>query len=297
MQSSDHQYQQVAGEEPHQPENDNPNSLAREPPETTPLVEAPSSPVPYHVSAVDDDDTELEQHDELVVNALKAPITRRDFGIDEIIEEPALGSSSGAGEGPRTTPALGMGNDGVFMNIPAKPDTDAKEVEEPPRYEEAARDSVPPYNDTTILSDDPDETLVEGLAVGSSFSFILNMMIAMTFQFVGFMLTYLLHTSHAAKNGAIAGLGITMIQYGLYLRSKDFRDDEYAFYAGQGDGSTAAEKAAKAAADNDAEWAHSSVVSFVLMIIGWFLVIRATSEYIRIRRILAVIMSTPDGSV
>lgn len=34
------------------------------------------------------------------------------------------------------------------------------------------------------------------------------------------MLTYLLHTTHAAKNGSRAGLGITLIQYGLYLRTR-----------------------------------------------------------------------------
>lgn len=39
----------------------------------------------------------------------------------------------------------------------------------------------------------------------------------MSFQFVGFLLTTLLSTSHAAKNGSRAGLGITLIQYGLYL--------------------------------------------------------------------------------
>jgi len=296
---SDHQYQQVAGDESHRPENnDHLDSAAAELSESVPLVEASSSAaVPYLVSAADDE-AELDEEDQMVIDALKAPQNRRAFGADVIIEEATLGSSSSPGETPRATPvSLGLGNDGVFTNIPAKPDNDVKEAEEPPPYAEAAQDSVPPYYDTTILSDDPDEIMVEGLAVGSSFSFIWNMMIAMTFQFVGFMLTYLLHTSHASKNGSLAGLGITMIQYGLYLRSKDFREDEYAFYASQGDGSTAADQAAKAAADSDSEWAHSSIISFILMIVGWFLVIRATSEYIRIRRILAVIMATPDGSV
>jgi hypothetical protein len=36
----------------------------------------------------------------------------------------------------------------------------------------------------------------------------------------GFLLTYVLHTSHAAKHGSRAGLGITLIQYGLYLRGR-----------------------------------------------------------------------------
>jgi len=292
---SEIQYQKVAGNETHQSEIE---PIDVESTENLPLVEPSSSAVvPYVVSAVDEeDDAELSDHDHAVIEALKAPPQRRIDGGDEIIEESSAAAGASSGIRPATS-SIGMGNDGVFANIPAKPDNEVKETEEPPPYAEAAQDSVPPYYDTTILSDDPDEVMIEGLAVGSSFSFIWNMMIAMTFQFVGFMLTYLLHTSHASKNGSIAGLGITLIQYGLYLRSKDFRDDEYAFYSSQGDGSSSADQAAKAAADSDAEWAHSSIISFVLMILGWFLVIRATTEYIRIRRILSVIMATPDGSV
>ena len=46
------------------------------------------------------------------------------------------------------------------------------------------------------------------------------MLVSCSFQFVGFLLTYLLHTTHAAKNGSRAGLGITLIQYSFYLRSR-----------------------------------------------------------------------------
>jgi len=31
----------------------------------------------------------------------------------------------------------------------------------------------------------------------------------------GFILTYILHTTHAAKNGSRAGLGVTLIQLGV----------------------------------------------------------------------------------
>lgn len=34
------------------------------------------------------------------------------------------------------------------------------------------------------------------------------------------MLTYLLHTTHAARCGSRAGLGITLLQYGFYLRAR-----------------------------------------------------------------------------
>lgn len=42
----------------------------------------------------------------------------------------------------------------------------------------------------------------------------------MSFQFIGFLLTFLLHSTHAAKLGSRAGLGITLIHYGFYLRTR-----------------------------------------------------------------------------
>ncbi|CAI2178295.1 2586_t:CDS:2, partial [Funneliformis geosporum] len=101
--------------------------------------------------------------------------------------------------------ALPVVTDGVFSNLSAKPDTEAdKEDENPPPYEAAAADAAPPYWETTIIAPgySGDEILVEGLPVGNFFSFIWNMLVSMSFQFVGFLLTYLLHTSHAAKKMA-----------------------------------------------------------------------------------------------
>src|SRR5271156_5475969 len=89
-------------------------------------------------------------------------------------------------------------------------------------YEQAAADAAPPYWETTILAPGlggPDDVYIDGLPVGSVFSFIWNAMISMSFQLVGFLLTYLLHTTHAAKNGSRAGLGITLVQYGFYMKS------------------------------------------------------------------------------
>jgi hypothetical protein len=46
------------------------------------------------------------------------------------------------------------------------------------------------------------------------------MLVSISFQFVGFLLTYLLHSTHAARLGSRAGLGVTLIQYGFALRGK-----------------------------------------------------------------------------
>ncbi|CAG8088001.1 unnamed protein product, partial [Penicillium nalgiovense] len=111
-------------------------------------------------------------------------------------------------------------NDGVFANLAAKPERGEKNDDLPPSYEEAAADATPPYWETTIVAPgiSSDEVYVDGLPVGSVFSFVWNAMISMSFQLVGFLLTYLLHTTHAAKNGSRAGLGLTLVQYGFYMK-------------------------------------------------------------------------------
>lgn len=67
--------------------------------------------------------------------------------------------------------------------------------------------------------------IVDGLPSGSYFSFAWNFLISISFQFVGFVLTYLLHTTHAAKFGSRAGLGVTLIQYGLFSRGPQFKQE------------------------------------------------------------------------
>ena len=126
----------------------------------------------------------------------------------------------------------GQGNDGVFANLSAKPDgtfngsdyvggdEDGPGKDEVlPAYEVALADTTPAYWETTVLTPGgmlgPDDICVDGLPVGSLFAFAWSLLVSMSFQFIGFFLTYLLHTTHAAKNGSRAGLGITLIQLGV----------------------------------------------------------------------------------
>jgi hypothetical protein len=184
---------------------------------------------------------------------------------------------------PATLPVV---TDGVFSNLSAKPDTEAdKEDENPPPYEAAAADAAPPYWETTIIAPGltGDEILVEGLPVGNFFSFIWNMLVSMSFQFVGFLLTYLLHTNHAAKNGSRAGLGITLVQYGFYLRGRALQEDGY--YYDDDD-------------LNDKEVLARSVwLSYILMFLGWFIVIRSVLDFIRVKRMETVMRTTPEENV
>lgn len=152
----------------------------------------------------------------------------------------------------------GSNNDGVFANVVAKPtvstENDLRSVEEgssnahvvpefeqkdaPPTYADAQQDAVPPYWDTTVLApaNMGDDFIIEGLAPGHIFVFVTSFFISFSFQFIGmcstcpdrtqpyifpigFMLTSILAGTHAARLGSRAGLGITLVQYGFYLRS------------------------------------------------------------------------------
>lgn len=121
------------------------------------------------------------------------------------------------------TPGERMGegseNDGVFSNLSAKPDLSTElECDKPPTYEEAAADSTPPYWENSVQAPGfGEEVFIDGLPVGNIINFAWNLLVSASFQFIGFLLTYILHTSHAAKHGSRAGLGVTFITYGYNL--------------------------------------------------------------------------------
>lgn len=61
--------------------------------------------------------------------------------------------------------------------------------------------------------------LVDDLPTGSVLIFVFNLFTSFFFQFIGFVITYFLSTTHAARYGSRAGLGLTFIQYGAYWRA------------------------------------------------------------------------------
>ncbi|MCJ1314287.1 hypothetical protein MMC25_007967 [Agyrium rufum] len=216
-------------------------------------------------------------------------------------------------------------NDGVFANLDAKPERGEKLEEQPPSYEQAAADATPPYWETTITAPGmmSDEVYVDGLPVGSLFSFVWNGVISMSFQLVGFLLTYLLHTTHAAKNGSRAGLGINLIHYGFYMKSSTSRNsgsvdtpvgsdtnvpmdpNAHDFDPHAVADSTASVMAAAMAAaqieqkDGNGDPAQSGFpaaewMAYVLMIVGWFILIRAVTDFIKARRHEQLVLRSPD---
>ena len=137
-------------------------------------------------------------------------------------------------------------------------------------------------------------------------------MISMSFQLVGFLLTYLLHTTHAAKNGSRAGLGITLIQYGFYMKNTDVtkpptNNAGEAAYVTPPDpnahdfdpAAIAGAAAATAAADATSSGGFSSIansewLAYALMILGWFILIRAISDFLKARRHEQLVLQSPD---
>lgn len=145
---------------------------------------------------------------------------------------------------------------------------------------------------------------MDGLPVGSVFSFVWNAMISMSFQLVGFLLTYLLHTTHAAKNGSRAGLGLTLVQYGFYMKGGsessggDTGSDQYVappdpnshnFDPNSVGESAGGDGGGALSGITTSEW-----ISYVLMIVGWFILIRAVSDFLRARRHEQLVLQSPD---
>lgn len=212
----------------------------------------------------------------------------------------------------------GTNNDGVFANVTAKPtppitvqdgdDTylvpEDTRQEAPPSYASAQADAVPPYWETTVHApfapDSVGDMVIDSLPTGSLFSFCWNLLVSISFQFVGFLLTYLLHTSHAARLGSRAGLGVTLIQYGFALRSRldatDSTRNEWNEWtsvpnAGPGSGpdsisntTTPVANVTEGQANIFVADATSEWLSFFLMTVGWFVLLTSLLGFWRVKR-------------
>ena len=173
--------------------------------------------------------------------------------------------------------------------------------------------------ETTIVAKgmSSDEVYIDGLPVGSVFSFVWNGMISMSFQLVGFLLTYLLHTTHAAKNGSRAGLGLTLVQYGFYMKGAPASRDEagnpgqfvngappdpnsHTFDPGSVAGGSAAatgDVSGPGGAGTMMGISGTDWISYILMIVGWFILIRSVSDFLRARRHEQLVLQSPSRNL
>lgn len=139
---------------------------------------------------------------------------------------------------------------------------------------------------------------MDGMPVGSVFSFIWNGMISTSFQLVGFLLTYLLHSTHAAKNGSRAGLGITLIQYGFYMKDSGSSGAPVMSgpdgYAAPPDPNSHEFKSGEVTDGGPAAITGSEWMAYVLMVIGWFILIKSLAEFLKARRHEQLVLRSPD---
>lgn len=119
----------------------------------------------------------------------------------------------------------------------------------------------------------------------------------MSFQFVGFFLTYLLHTSHSTKNGSKMGLGVTFISMGWQLMNGksalgDDNDDE-GYDDDTGYVSPNPLPSGKFAETiPESEW-----LSFLLMALGGLIMMQSMFEFAKAKRTEMVINATSSSSL
>ncbi|KAI0042872.1 hypothetical protein FA95DRAFT_512114 [Auriscalpium vulgare] len=229
----------------------------------------------------------------------------------------------------------GIDNDGVFANVMAKPARartihgengeiymvpEETQAEAPPSYAAASADAAPAYWETTVhapsATDMNGDMIVDDLPTGSLLTFFFTALVSWFFQLPGFILTYLLHGTHAGKFGSQAGLALTLIQFGFSVTVSDEVGEDGStggggfglggspwsgdFDMGAGmDGvvptnSTTGELPAPTASPVNGtaalpEWGPPlgmghEWVSFLLMTIGWFLLLTSLIGYFRVKR-------------
>ncbi|KAI0034342.1 hypothetical protein K488DRAFT_45632 [Vararia minispora EC-137] len=209
----------------------------------------------------------------------------------------------------------GVGNDGVFANVTAKPSrpialqTDDGEVyvvpedtqaEAPPPYASASADAVPAYWETTVHAPPPlilnGDMIIDEMPTGPLITFLGTTLISWFFQFPGFLLTYLLHGTHAGRFGSQAGLALTLIQFGFSATvTRGVGGDD-----GNGNGiiivtpsdgdqtepvaPTPTDPGIDAGSDDPMYTPGREWISFLLMTIGWFLLLTSIIGYVRVKR-------------
>lgn len=209
----------------------------------------------------------------------------------------------------------GIDNDGVFANVMAKPQRqhtvtaengdvylvpEDLQREPLPSYADVQADAVPPYWETIVhapANPSGSSILVDDLPTGSIFIFVLNTFISYFFQFVGFFLTYLLHTTHAAKFGSRAGLGLTLIQYGFYSHTMKPENNpqpgtDNSLPVLDINNGTDPIGLPAPLPDDSIGISSRDLLSILFMSIGWFLLVSSLIGYWRVKRWEASVRSS-----
>ncbi|ODQ64224.1 hypothetical protein NADFUDRAFT_83782 [Nadsonia fulvescens var. elongata DSM 6958] len=258
--------------------------------------------------------TELDSHSSIVgqfpsnaSTAANITTSTSDGNTSGVYSQVPTESNNGSSSSNRQV----RGNDGVFSNITASTDFIEKNDDTPPTYDEAAADATPPYWETTIMTSSGfgDEVFVDGLPVGTPLNFLWNLAISVAFQVVGFLLTYLLHTSHAAKQGSRAGLGFTILQFGYFMllgqssgkentevveefEPSDPNDFNISSATAHIGGTTTIPSSSLEAVDS--AYNKDNIIAYGLMLFGALMIVFALLDYYRAIRMERIIRQEPE---
>ncbi|KAI8836934.1 hypothetical protein BJ741DRAFT_604520 [Chytriomyces cf. hyalinus JEL632] len=249
-------------------------------------------------------DTETDTH---------APPAFFSGGYSAVLTDPEpqqAGSSSSSAPTPAsivnektaTAGEKGAMTDGVFSNlgVVAASFDEATSKTEPPMYREVFTDNVtiqdtgdavqpPHYMDAGVtvagfVVEDGD-VLVDGMPVGDFFAFFANLFVSMSFDFIGFMMTTMLATSHAARCGARSGLGVTFMRYGMIVLDKDAEAEDITARYNPEDYDRV-EQIAK----------HNDMIAYIMILFGAFLMVRANADYVKAVRVRNVMLAAAESN-
>ncbi len=216
----------------------------------------------------------------------------------------------------------GTDNDGVFANVAAKPSTQAStpvidpegnihlvpedmRKDAPPTYADAQADAAPSYNSAvaTVFVSSPSGSGQDAAGddddVGTISTFLMHATLSWFFQFIGFILTFMMSTNLAGRTGSRAGLGATLIQVGLYLRNTVANDDtpptdisDNADMSASGDGvlPDTGTLSSELMSPESKQW-----ISLALITLGWFILLHAVLSFWRAKR-WAQVVNTPTST-
>ena len=128
--------------------------------------------------------------------------------------------------------------------------------------------SPPNYIETVVLNSDIAEVVFEGIPVGGHFSFIMSCLIAVTFQYIGFLVAFFIAPTYSGKYGAVAGLGLTVA-----FMSTSMEDEA----------SANSRKYQHPSAHSRNQDSTASYISMVSMAVGYLIFIYSMLAYRRIR--------------
>jgi len=183
-------------------------------------------------------------------------------------------------------PYIVQSHDGVFSNLNEKP--------------EIRSDALPTYSQVTGEAEfDPfygyevaychigefyGEMLINNIPAGTWAGLVLSAFFSSIFDFIGFIMTFFLSTSHGTRKGALIGLAITLIRYGVIIMSGNVSldsptDDELEYNGING------------LADY---WWFGKWVGLVMIAIAIFIIYHSISRFKRILKVKDYAEKHPD---